>query len=134
MKILLFIKANDGNIYYKCDTFWTISQKLNNAKVYTLKDDKEIDKLLTSFDYNIKYTIQKDPEKEKTTINMYNGAKMGYRYVDESLLTNGGYTVPQEVEDKIGELIYTHKIIFEGNTPVIDRCYIREEKIDDILK
>jgi hypothetical protein len=134
MKTLIFIQANDQQLYYKCDTFWSTSVKIYLAKVYSSCDPATVNNLIQPYEYSIQTFLKKNPEKLNTIIEKYNGCKMGYRNVDEELLDSGGYTIRKNVTDnQLGQLNYTHQITINGLEPsIID--IRREEKINKIIK
>ncbi len=138
MKALIFIQTNDGKIYYKCDTFWSKSDKINYAKIYRDDNQDEIDKWITSYDYNIHEYLKKNPDKMNDIIESYHNCKMGYRTVNDSFLKDE-FTLKEDIKDKdLGELIYTHQIHINGldRPSIFDirKTIIREEKLNEILK
>lgn len=82
MRIMIFIENNDKKIFYKCDTFWSISSNIKYAKVYSDSSLENINSLIVSYDYNLLKVLEKDPTKLSEIINSYNNCKMGYRFVD----------------------------------------------------
>ena len=42
MRTLIFIQTNDGEVHYKCDTFWSTSFKVKHAKVYKNDSQKKL--------------------------------------------------------------------------------------------
>lgn len=138
MRALIFIQTNDGVVHYKCDTFWSTSPKVKHAKVYSSDNQKNVDDWITPFDYNIKLTLEKKPELLQEILDKYDGCKMGYRNVDDSILTNNGSCVKEDTTDEqLRVLNFTHEMTFDKNIPIISdirKRYIREEKLNEILK
>jgi len=135
MKPLIFIQTNDGEVRYKCDTFWSTSTKINYAKVYSSFDDKQIDGWITTYDYNIREYIKKNPD-DNSIIENYKDAKMGYRFVNNELLKDGGFSIKDDVIDSdLRPLVYTHQMIIDSDVRVIDirKQIIREEKLNELL-
>jgi hypothetical protein len=137
MKALMFIQKNDGVIYYKCDTFWTESSKVNHAKIYGDNDQSEIDKWLTPYGYNIEIYLKDNPNELDNYVKKYDGCKMGYRTINDNLLQNA-WRLKDDVEEKdLGNVIYTHEIKMNGllRPDIFDirKQNIREQKIKQIL-
>ena len=80
----------------------------------------------------------KNPELLQEIINKYDGCKMGYRNVEDSVLYNNGYSVKEDTTDEqLGVLNFTHEVTFDRMIPIISdirKRYIREEKLNEILK
>jgi len=137
MRILIFIEKNNGLIFYKTDTFWGESTKINHAKVYPHKDQNQIDDWIIPYGYNIRNIANKHLDKYQSEIYpLCHECKFGYRIVDEQYLINSGYSV---VENAIlGDLTYTHQLYLDldgkkQNFVDIRKQLIREEKLKDIL-
>lgn len=134
MKTLIFIQTNDLKVYYKCDTFWSTSSEISDAKVYSSNSIKVVNDLISPYDYSIKNYLSKNPDKINFVMEQYHNCKMGYRDFDETLLINS-YQIRKGVEDcELGPLNFTHEIIVNGlkNIDIVD--IRREEKIKKILK
>ena len=80
MKALIFIETK-GQIDYKCDTFWSRSNKISDAKIYNDDSQDQIDRWITPFDYNIEKLLEKNLDNSDKIIDIYNNCKMGYRII-----------------------------------------------------
>lgn len=137
MRALIFIQTNDDKIYYKCDTFWSKSDKVKYAKIYRDSNQSEIDGWITPYDYNIHEYLKRSPEKLDEVMNLYHGCKMGYRTVNDKLM-DGDFRLKEDVlESDLGELVYTHQVHINGlERPTIfdiRKKIIREEKLNEIF-
>lgn len=137
MKALIFIQTNDGQIRYKCDTFWSTSIKINHAKIYR-DDQREIDDWITPYDYNIAEYMKKrrGTDDEVKVIENYRNAKMGYRTIELSLLNESGYSAKDDtIDSNLGPLIYTHQMIIDDSVRIVDirKQIVREQKLNELL-
>lgn|SRR5574343_180485 len=93
MKGILFTEI-DGIKWFKCDTFWSKSEKLRNAKIYSsLSHDniQEFERLLKPVIPS--YYLKNDLESPEDSINNYrdriielNGSILGYYPLDDNVL------------------------------------------------
>jgi hypothetical protein len=139
MKALIFIQTNDGKIYYKCDTFWTKSHHIYDAKIYDDNSQSEIDKWITSYEWNIHEQLKRKPDDFDELIQLYDGCRMGYRTLADIFLEAHGFSLRQDVRDQdLGDLIFTHQVQINGlNRPLIfdiRKVLVREDKLNQILK
>jgi hypothetical protein len=136
MKAVIFIETNDGLVYYKCDTFWSKSLNIKNAKVY-YDDQNEIDKWINSYKYNIEQAAKNNMEDYVQNIYPnFNECKCGYITIDSKFIINGGYSISDDVE--LGQKLYTHQLYLdiEGkNQTFVDirKQLIREEKLKNLI-
>jgi hypothetical protein len=137
MKALIFIE-NKGQIDYKCDTFWSRSNKISDAKIYNDDSQDQIDRWITPFDYSIEKLLEKNLDNSDKIIDIYNNCKMGYRIIKNEFLDSSGFSAKSGTEEKdLGPLIYTHQVIINSPKDIsivdIRKVKIREEKINQIL-
>jgi len=137
MKALIFIETK-GQIDYKCDTFWSRSNKISDAKIYNDDSQDQIDRWITPFDYNIEKLLEKNLDNSDKIIDIYNNCKMGYRIIKNEFLDSSGFSAKSGTEEKdLGPLIYTHQVIINSPKDIsivdIRKVKIREEKINQIL-
>ncbi len=125
MKAVYFIEK-DGVKYYKCDTFWSKSTDITNAKIH---DDSRVNDFLRSL-------IGSEPKREYQTASesMINGSIYGYQTFDESQL-DGPYKLKKD--PKILHTHYVKKLFLNSNGVWEFMDYkeiVRNEKIGKILK
>jgi len=137
MKALIFIETK-GQIDYKCDTFWSRSNKISDAKIYNDDSQDQIDRWITPFDYSIEKLLEKNLDNSDKIIDIYNNCKMGYRIIKNEFLDSSGFSAKSGTEEKdLGPLIYTHQVIINSPKDIsivdIRKVKIREEKINQIL-
>lgn len=118
MKAIYFIEK-DGVKHYKCDTFWSKSKNITDAKIH---DDSRVDDFLKSLTSG--YIVDGG--------TLINGSIYGYQTFHESQLDN-----PYKLKED-PQILQTHyiKIIFvkEGKFEVVDyKEIIRGQKIDQII-
>jgi hypothetical protein len=89
MKAVIFVETKEG-VLFKCDTFWSKSEKPRNAKVYS-DDPSQLKDWLQSI---MPHNIYKDMiEKVKLR---YDGAKLGY-FTPNVDLFDGSYSLKEGV-------------------------------------
>ncbi len=99
MKAVIFIESKEG-IQFKCDTFWSKSEKPRNAKVYS-DNPKELKGWLQSV---LPHSIYKN--KMEYVLDKYQGAKLGYFTPDEDLFESQ-YNLKSEVTiEQLGKPTY----------------------------
>lgn len=134
--IIFFIEKNNGETFYKMDTFWSRSKKWIKSKIYGMGHIKSKDwSILTSYDYVIKTEIDDNLDNIDDVYNLYNNCKLGYREVDDDLLMNHGYLMREDIEESmLGRKRYTHQVIMDGiNKPkIVD--VIKEQRRDETIE
>jgi len=134
MKAIYFIETNTGEKLYKCDTFWSRSSKITNAKIH---DDSEYDqkRFFDSLIYGFKpYDKEELDDKTFELFKKYEGGLYGYQLI----LTKNvdPYRLPDDV--KLSEPIYLTKITSISKSGEVDsptfEAYKRDIKINEILK
>lgn len=134
MKAIYFIETNTGEKFYKCDTFWSRSSKITNAKIH---DDSEYDqkRFFDSLIYGFKpYDKEELDDKTFELFKKYEGGLYGYQLI----LTKNvdPYRLPDDVE--LSEPIYLTKITSISKSGEVDsptfEAYKRDIKINEILK
>jgi len=121
MKAVIFIESNEG-IQFKCDTFWSKSEKPKNAKVYS-DNPNELKGWLQSV---LPHSIYKD--KMEYVRDKYQGAKLGYFTPDETLFETGYNLKSYITTDQLGKPTYLWTI--EMND-ISDWIIKKEHKDDD---
>lgn len=120
MKAVIFIESNEG-IQFKCDTFWSKSEKPKNAKVYS-DNPNELKGWLQSV---LPHSIYKD--KMEYVRDKYQGAKLGYFTPDETLFESNYNLKSYITTDQLGKPTYLWTI--EMND--ISDWIIKKEHNDD---
>jgi len=95
----------DNKVYFKCDTFWSLSKDLENAKSHTLKTLLPEEGHLIG---NYLTVINKYSENKSE----YDGVKVGY----DQILEMEKYTI---LKTKPGEWIYRLKYIKETDEVIV---------------
>lgn len=121
MKAVIFIESNEG-IQFKCDTFWSKSEKPKNAKVYS-DNPNELKNWLQSV---LPHSIYKD--KMEYVRDKYQGAKLGYFTPDETLFESEYNLKSYITTDQLGKPTYLWTI--EMND-ISDWIIKKEHKDDD---
>jgi len=121
MKAVIFIESNEG-IQFKCDTFWSKSEKPKNAKVYS-DNPNELKGWLQSV---LPHSIYKD--KMEYVRDKYQGAKLGYFTPDETLFESDYNLKSYITTDQLGKPTYLWTI--EMND-ISDWIIKKEHKDDD---
>ena len=120
MKAVIFIESKEEGIQFKCDTFWSKSDKPRNAKVYSDNLNSLKDWLQSVLPHNI-YV-----DKMEYTMNKYQGARLGYFTPDDSLYESG-YSLKDDVKvEDLGNPIYLWSI--EMND--ISNWILKNKKVD----
>ena len=107
--IIVKIERSNGEIFYKCDTFWSLSKTKEKAKIHNLIDNDIEDHLLKNLLYVINKVLETpDIDKEKIIKN-YNNCKIGYdfikfiNFIDFEFIKTGNYVYKlkyNEIENK----------------------------------
>lgn len=120
MRAVYFIEK-DGVKYYKCDTFWSKSTDITNAKIH---DDSRVEDFLKSLIY-VSTLISK---------HVINGSIYVYQTFNESQLDN-----PYSLK-KDPEILHTHYIkkLFLNSNGIWEfmdyKEILRNDKIDKIFR
>ena len=120
MRAVYFIEK-DGVKYYKCDTFWSKSTDITNAKIH---DDSRVEDFLKSLIYGLKIDVD----------NVINGSIYGYQTFDESQL-DSPYSLKKDPE--ILHTYYIKKLFLNSNGVWEFMDYkeiLRNDKIDKIFR
>lgn len=80
MKAVLFMETKKGEILFKCDTFWSQSDKPSNAKVHSDDSYQDLKRWLQAV---LPSNIHTD--KVHHVIDKYDGCKLGYFTPSEDL-------------------------------------------------
>lgn len=114
MRGILFAEI-DGIKFFKCDTFWSKSEKIRNAKIYSsLNHDniQEFERLLKPVipSYHLKEDdlelIEDSIKKYKDRIIKLNGSILGYYLLDDNMLENA-YRIKEGISiDDLGKPNY----------------------------
>lgn len=95
--IIIKIEKSNGEIFYKCDTFWSLSKTKEEAKIHNLIDNNIEDHLLK----NLLYVINlKTPD-----IDNYNNCKIGYdfiksiNFIDFEFIKTGNYVYKLQYDE-----------------------------------
>lgn len=126
MNAVYFIEKN-GVKYYKCDTFWSKSDKIENAKIH---NDSENDQ--ERFLKSLLYSLDRGDVSEDI-INFFQDTKYGYRKFKGSEVD--GFSLKKDAQ--ISEPIYLKYItnVSKDGYDIIDyKQILRDEKINKIMK
>ena len=138
MESLILIKTNNNRIFYKADSFWTKTTRIDEAKIYNDDSQLEIDRWIISYSYNIKLLLKQSSEKLSVISEEYHECKMGYWNIAKEFLKNQFIAKKDTKEEDLGLIIYTHEILINGieNIEIVDirKKYLREDKLNEILK
>lgn len=134
MKNAIYFIESKGVKLYKCDTFWSKSTKVTNAKIH---DNSEYDqkRFFDSLTYGFKPWKEDvwDDKAYKDLKDRYDGSVYGYQIIESSV---NGFTLPEDC--KLSEPIYLRKITSfneKGEFDSIDyKVIIRDDKINQIIK
>jgi hypothetical protein len=103
MKAVIFIETKEG-IQFKCDTFWSKSEKPKNAKIYS-DNPTELKGWLQSV---LPHTIYKN--RLEYVRDKYQGAKLGYFTPDETLFESPYNLKSYITTDQLGKPTYLWSI------------------------
>lgn len=101
--IIVKIERSNGEIFYKCDTFWSLSKTKKEAKIHNLIDNDIEDHLLKNLLYVINLKTP-DIDKEKVIKN-YNNCKIGYdfiksiNFIDFEFIKTGNYVYKLQYDE-----------------------------------
>jgi hypothetical protein len=155
MRTLLFVEIK-GKKHFKCDTFWSKSTKVKDAKVYSEDSIDGLKKLLhpviSGFYKSDNETIEQAMEKFKTWVAQYEDAKLGYFRVNDGMLKDT-YSMKDVEVEYLGPPIYLWTTSIRDSSgwkmkvqdyPALDmetvadfidyKQFHRDELIGDILK
>lgn len=104
MKTVIFIEIK-GVIHFKCDSFWSMSQRPDHAKVYS---SDGIDDLKSWLQSVLPTNIYKD--KMDYVRDRYHGSKLGYFSPDEILYKNSFILKDETLVEDLGPPKYLWKI------------------------
>lgn len=123
MKAVIFVETKENGVLFKCDTFWSKSEKPRNAKVYS-DDPTQLKGWLQSV---LPHNVYKDLLNEVK--DRYDGAKLGYFIPKEELYENQ-YCLKGDVTiEDLGKPTYLWSIkMNEVSDWVIKRDNICNEK------
>lgn len=93
MRTVIFVETKFG-LYFKCDTFWSQSEKPENAKIYS-DNMPELKNWLQSILPSNIYEDRIEYVKDK-----YDGAKLGYFTIKNDVLFEGAYRLKDGTEIK----------------------------------
>jgi len=130
MNAVYFIEKN-GVKYYKCDTFWSKSDKIENAKIHNDSENDQ-ERFLKSLLYSLdRGDVRGDVSED--IINFFQDTKYGYRKFKESEVD--GFSLKKDAQ--ISEPIYLKYItnVSKDGYDIIDyKQILRDEKINKIMK
>jgi len=138
MRAIYFIEKKDGIKLYKCDTFWSQSEKITDAKIHddSKYDQKRFfDSLTLGF---VKSKWHKEPEWSDEDYNIIKGYERelyGYQTVLDSTTPETAWTLKEDT--KLSEPIYLTQIISISRSGEVDsptfESYSRDNKINQII-
>lgn len=109
MRTLLFVEIK-GKKHFKCDTFWSKSTKVKDAKVYNSENSidglkKLLHPVISGFYKSDDETIEQATEEYKIWVAQYEGAKLGYFRVSVGMLKDV-YSMKDVEVEYLGTPIY----------------------------
>jgi hypothetical protein len=130
MNAIYFIER-EGIRYYKCDTFWSKSKKIENAKIHT-DSEHDQERFLKSLLYPLE-NRKEDVNPIENLIKQFQDTKYGYQTFTNSEIS--GLSLKESA--KVSEPIYLKYItnIKKDSYDIIDyKQILRDEKIDKIME
>ncbi len=130
MNAIYFIER-EGVRYYKCDTFWSKSKKIENAKIHT-DSEHDQERFLKSLLYPLE-NRKEDVNPIENLIKQFQDTKYGYQTFTNSEIS--GLSLKESA--KVSEPIYLKYItnIKKDSYDIIDyKQILRDEKIDKIME
>lgn len=101
MKAVLFMETKKGEILFKCDTFWSQSDKPSNAKVHSDDSYQDLKRWLQAVLPSNIYT-----DKVQHVIDKYDGGKLGYFTPNEDLFESN-FSLKKDVDvSQLGKPTY----------------------------
>ena len=108
--IIFKVKFNDGNKFWKTDSFWSLSKNLNNAKTDIYSN---IDILISNLIYLLteNYKKKKDEKRRlKEYINIWNNLKIGIDYINYNNKSYGSFDFIRNGEYKYEIILKNDKV------------------------
>jgi len=130
MNAIYFIER-EGVRYYKCDTFWSKSKNIENAKIHT-DSEHDQERFLKSLLYPLE-NRKEDVNPIENLIKQFQDTKYGYQTFTNSEIS--GLSLKESA--KVSEPIYLKYItnIKKDSYDIIDyKQILRDEKIDKIME
>jgi len=91
------VRLNDNKVYYKCDTFWTLSSDREHAKCHGgIGNEHLVSNLLSFANSSLKTAVSVDKTR---SINYYDNMFIGFDYIIEKDIINFDFI-------KVGPWIY----------------------------
>ena len=139
MNAIYFIER-DGVRYYKCDTFWSKSKKIENAKIHT-DSEHDQERFLKSLLYPLEnrkedvggFIVTARVNPIENLIKQFQDTKYGYQTFTNSEIS--GLSLKESA--KVSEPIYLKYItnVKKDSYDIIDyKQILRDEKIDKIME
>lgn len=142
MRAIYFIEKKDGVKFYKCDTFWSKSDKIKHAKIHNDSENDQkrfFESLLGGFKpYKVVKTegpvewSDEDFERVKT----FEGGLYGFQTILDTETEENKWTLPEDA--KISDPIYLTEIISISKLGIVEsptfESYRRNNKIEQIIK
>ncbi len=136
MKRAIYFIERDGIKYYKCDTFWSKSDKTTNAKIH---DDSDHDKnrFFTSLCSGFKpWNTEELNDKDYNIIKNYEGGFYGYQTILDDITKETTFTLSES--SNLSDPIYLRQIISISKNGTVDsidyKVIDRDNKINSIIK